>query len=80
MRQTLDAVFEDGAFRPLGSARLGLSPGQRVRLIVESPVETEEELIELAAQVYDGLSNEQLDEVERIALHRSNFFGRRSTP
>lgn len=79
MRQTLDAVFENGTFRPLGSAELPLSPGQRVRLTVESTAEAEGDLIELATKVYDGLSNEQLAEIERIALDRSDFFGDRST-
>jgi len=79
MRQTLDAVFEGGTFRPLGSAEIPLSPGQRVRLTVESAAEAEGDLIELATEVYDGLSNEQLAEIERIALDRSDFFADRST-
>ena len=79
MRQTLDAVFENGAFRPLRPGELPLSPGQRVRLIVESPVEAGEDLIDLAADVYEGLSDEQIDDIERIALDRSDFFGDSST-
>ncbi len=31
---------------------------------------TPEDLLELAAQVYQGLSAEQVDEIEQIALHR----------
>jgi hypothetical protein len=33
-----------------------------------------EELLRLAAQVYEGLSPDEIDEVERIALDRSHFF------
>jgi predicted DNA-binding antitoxin AbrB/MazE fold protein len=79
MKETLGAVFENGTFRPLSPDALHLSPGQRVRLIVESPIETDEDVIELATRVYEGLSNEQIDEIERIALDRGDFFGDRST-
>ena len=75
MRETLDAVFENGSFRPLNPAKVRLSPGQRVRLIVETPVQDNEDLIELAAKVYEGLTDQQVDEIERLALDRSNFFG-----
>jgi len=48
-----------------------ISEGQQVRLIVETTSEaTPEDLLELAAQVYQGLSAEQVDEIEQIALHR----------
>jgi predicted DNA-binding antitoxin AbrB/MazE fold protein len=75
MRETLDAVFENGTFRPLSPAKVPLAPGQRVRLTVESPVQADQDLIELAAKVYDDLTDEQVDEIERLALDRSNFFG-----
>ena len=38
--------------------------------------ETHEDLIGLAAQVYDGLTEEEVNEVERLALERSSFFSR----
>ncbi len=41
--------------------------------------ETEPESLKLATRVYDGLSDEDIDEIEQIALDRSNFFGTRST-
>ena len=40
--------------------------------------ETEPESLKLATRVYDGLSDEDIDEIEQIALNRSNFFGTRS--
>ncbi|MCG3159489.1 MAG: hypothetical protein JMDDDDMK_00478 [Acidobacteria bacterium] len=33
--------------------------------------------LELAAQVYEGLSESEIDEIERIALDRNDFFGER---
>lgn len=79
MRQTIDAVFDNGSFKPVDSHPLPFSQGQRVKLIVETPSESQMDLIELAAQVYDGLSEEQIDEVEQIALDRSDFFPVRTT-
>ncbi len=40
--------------------------------------ETEPESLELAPCVYDGLSDEDIDEIEQIALDLRNFFGIRS--
>jgi predicted DNA-binding antitoxin AbrB/MazE fold protein len=76
MTQTLDAVFEDGSFKPVDNGSLPFSEGQRVKLTVEVPSESGDDLIELAGRVYEGLSDEGVDEVERIALDRSNFFDR----
>jgi len=78
MKQTIDAVFENGSFRPLNSHSLPFSQGQRVKLIVEAPSESQEDLIELAAQVYEDLSDKEVDEIEQIALDRSNFFPNRT--
>ena len=72
--QTLDAVFEDGSFKPLDNGSLPFSEGQRVKLTVEVPSETEDNLVELAGQVYEGLSEEDIGEIERLALSRGNFF------
>jgi len=74
MTQTLDAVFKDGSFKPLNNGSLPFAEGQRVKLTVETPTETQGDLIKLAAQVYDGLTEEEVNEVERLALDRSSFF------
>jgi predicted DNA-binding antitoxin AbrB/MazE fold protein len=71
MRQAVEAVFEDGGFKLVNPASLPLIEGQRVHLIVET---APNDLLELAAQVYAGLSAEQINEVERIALDRKHFF------
>ena len=79
MRQTIDAVFDNGSFRPVDNPALPFSQGQRVRLIVEAPSESQVDLIELATQVFDGLSDKEVDEIEEIALNRSDFFPSRIT-
>ncbi|HAA28862.1 MAG TPA: hypothetical protein DCE56_15730 [Cyanobacteria bacterium UBA8553] len=72
MKQTLEAIYENGVFRPLKS--LKLSEGQQVWLMVETNLErTPEDMLNLAAQVYQGLSDEQVDEIEQIALNMRQF-------
>lgn len=74
MKQTLDAIYENGVFRPLESPKI--SEGQKVKLTVETTlVSSPDDMLELAAQVYQGLSAEQIDEIEKIALARCDFFG-----
>ncbi len=77
MTQTLDAIFEDGGFKPVDNGSLPFSEGQRVKLTVEVPSESDDNLVELAGQVYEGLSEEELGEIERLALERGNFFNDR---
>ena len=42
---------------------------------VETSVETQDDL-GLGHKVYDGLTEEELDDVERLALDRGKFFNR----
>jgi predicted DNA-binding antitoxin AbrB/MazE fold protein len=76
MKNAIDAVYENGAFRPLQPESVVVPNGQIVRLTIED--ETEPEQLRLAAQVYEGLSASEIDEIEHIALDRSNFFGSRN--
>ncbi len=41
MTTNLDAIYENGAFRPVGKVTLPLADGTRVRLTVEAPQEAE---------------------------------------
>ena len=70
-RQELDAVYEGGVFRPLGPALL--PEGAKVHLILEVPSERPPSPFELLLKVYDGLTPDQIAEVEAIALDRSHF-------
>ena len=51
MTQTLEAVFKDGIFKPVNNGSLPFAEGQRVRLTVEVPTETRDNLVSLAGQV-----------------------------
>ncbi len=73
MKQAIDAIYENGTFRPVQRDAVSIPDGQRVRITVDDGCEPES--LRLAASVYDGLSDEDIDEVERIALDRTSFFG-----
>ncbi len=75
MTKNLDAIYENGAFRPIGDAEITLSDGTRVRLTVEPVLlDSGRNVLDLAAKVYAGLSDEDVADIERIATDRTNFF------
>lgn len=73
MKATVEAIFEDGVFKPV--ERPEIPEGEHVQLTVETAERAAgEDPLELAARVYQGLRPEEIDEIERIALDRSQFF------
>ena len=75
MTQTIEAIYQDGMFKPLNPISESISEGEKVKLVVE--IEEANPIMKLAENFYEGLSEEDVDEIERIALDRSNFFGDR---
>jgi predicted DNA-binding antitoxin AbrB/MazE fold protein len=74
MSEVIEAIYEHGVFKPL--QELEIPDGQHVRLVVErSKVTTSEDMLALAAQVYEGLSPEDVAAIEEIACTRRDFFG-----
>lgn len=72
MKSSIDAVYQDGVFRPVSSPEL--PEGERVRLIVERVAQsTPDDILRLASRVYEGLSQQDIDEVEDMARHRALF-------
>ncbi len=74
MSQTIDAIYENGTFKPIEPHKVHISEGQRVKLVVAEQVLPEP--LRLAARVYEGLSVKDIDEIEDIALDRNHFFER----
>lgn len=68
-----DAVFQDGTFRPVRPVAVSLLEGQHVRLVVEV---AEQNVLDLAGSVYEGLTDGEVTEIEKIALERREFFGK----
>ena len=76
MKHAIDAIYENGAFRPVQRDAVTIADGQRVRITVDD--ECEPEALRLATTVYDGLSDNDIDDIEQIVLERGNFFDARS--
>jgi predicted DNA-binding antitoxin AbrB/MazE fold protein len=76
--ETIEAVYEHGSFRPIAPVDMNFSEGQKVRLVIER-VGNPDDILALAAQVYEGLSDEQIDSIEQHRRRRENFFGERSS-
>ena len=74
--QTIDAIYEDGVFRPITDIKIAIPKGRRIKLQVEA-LDSPEDCLTLATQVYDGLSEEEIKEIEAIALNRGELFGDR---
>ena len=79
MTQTIEAIYQNGIFKPLNPVSEEIEEGEKVKLVVKTESETEEvnPIMKLAENFYEGLSEEDVAEIERIALDRSNFFGDR---
>ena len=77
MTQTVEAIYQNGVFRPLSPVSDEISEGKTVKITIDDKKLSPEEYLELAGKVYEGLSDEDINEIERIALDRSNFFGDR---
>ena len=72
MDYSLEAIFENGVLKPLES--LKLPEHQKVMITIQLPrVENPDEELESWHQVYAGLSDADICEIESIAFDRSNF-------
>jgi len=76
-KTTIDAVYEHGVFRVLDANEVSIPDGQRVRITVE--LATSKDVLDLMLHFYDGTSEEEIQEIEKIALDRRDLFeGRRA--
>jgi predicted DNA-binding antitoxin AbrB/MazE fold protein len=70
--RTIDAVYEDGVLKPLD--KLDLPEHQRVRVTIDLPAgQPGSAAVAAWLQVYEGLSDDEIADVERIALDRRGF-------
>ena len=76
MKATVEAVYEDGVFRPV--SRPDLAEGERVRLVFErADRPSPDQVLRLAAAVYRGASPEDLAELDEMSRRRELFPDRR---
>ncbi len=73
MRQTIKARYHDGVLQPLEP--LALADEAEVQVTVDTNViVSADEILRRAACIYQGLTSEQVAEVETIAVDRRQFF------
>ena len=70
MEHTLEAVYEGGVFKPLETPEL--PEHQRVVLVVRLPAASPAAELVAWRQVYSGLSDQDITEIESIALDRNH--------
>ena len=75
MTQTIEAIYQNGIFKPLNPVSEEIAEGEKVTLVVE--LEEINPIMKLAENFYEGLSEDDIAEIEKVALDRSNFFGDR---
>jgi len=67
-----EAIYENGVLKPLESIKL--LDHQRVTIMIQLPmVENPDQELESWHQVYSELSDQEIKEIESIALDRSHF-------
>jgi len=72
MDSIFEAVYENGVLKPLESIKL--LEHQRVTIMIQLPmVENPDQELESWHQVYLELSDQEIREIESIALDRSHF-------
>ena len=72
MTRILEAIYEDGVLRPLADP--GLEEHQRVLLEIRiEPQAHASSALEAWHRVYEGLSEDEISELESLALDRSHF-------
>lgn len=77
--QTIEAIYQNGMFKPITPISEEIAEGERVKLVVETESDTEDvnPIMKLAENFYEGLSDEDIEEIEKVTLDRANFFGDR---
>ena len=79
-KQTLDAVYEHGAFRVIDPQEIEIPEGQRVRVSFEVSPDERDDPLEMLDNFYEGMSEEDIAEIEKIMLDRSNWRSPRESP
>lgn len=72
MTRVIDAIYEQGMLKPLEA--LDLVEHQRVRLTIhELGEESPDEQLDAWQGVYDGLTDEEIVQIEAVAFDRTHF-------
>ena len=77
MEQVVEAIYENGVFTPLEP--LDLPERQRLLITIRLPAaEDPDQALKAWQQVYEGLSEQEVAEIESISLDRDHFMRQES--
>jgi predicted DNA-binding antitoxin AbrB/MazE fold protein len=77
MDRVVEAIYENRMLRPLEA--LDLPEHQHVHITIHEPgTESPDETLPAWHQVYEGCTDEEIAQIEAIALDRSHFMRRES--
>lgn len=71
MPKTIEAVFEKGVLKPISP--LNIPEHKKVTLTIEDEPDKSIDILSLSSLIYNGLSLEDIKEIEKLALDRSRF-------
>lgn len=63
MAKTVEAIFEEGVLKP--TSPLKIPEHKKVTLIIKDEMEEPLDILSLASMVYNGLSPEDIEDIER---------------
>ena len=72
MVKTIEAIYENGVFKPI-SPLPDISEHKKVTLVIKDNHEESRDILSLAAKVYDGLSQKDIEDIEKPAFDRNHF-------
>ena len=78
MSQIIEAIYQNGVFKPLKPLSSEFHDGETVHIEVTETtgeLDSVNPIMKLGENFYEGLSEDDINEIEKIALDRSNFFG-----
>lgn len=70
MTQTIEAVFKDGIFELLDDIVLKLEEGEKVTIVIKTADHEEESHEQRAEKYFEGMSEEDIDNLITRALSR----------
>jgi len=71
MAKTIEAIFEGGVLKPISP--LNIPEHKKVTLVLEEEMEESRDILSIASMVYNGLSPEDIQDIEKAILDRSHF-------
>ena len=72
MAKTVEAIYENGVFKPISPLK-DFSEHKKVTLIIKDYHAEKFDILSLASTVYDDLSPEDIEDIEKLAFDRSHF-------